>query len=51
MEYASAGKVVATGAPTATAISVLTLRYREVMHWRDYLYPLAVFDALGWPER
>ena len=31
-------------------ISVLTLRDREVVHWRDYLDPLAVFDALGWPQ-
>ena len=32
-------------------ISVLTLRDREVVHWRDYLDPIAVFDALGWPPR
>ena len=52
LEYASAGKVVATGAPYGNRyISVLTLRDREVVHWRDYLDPLAVFDALGWPER
>ena len=52
LEYASAGKVVATGAPYSNRyISVLTLRDREVVHWRDYLDPLAVFDALGWPER
>jgi uncharacterized protein len=52
VEYASAGKVVATGAPYSNRyISVLTLRDREVVHWRDYLDPLAVFDALGWPER
>jgi uncharacterized protein len=52
LEYASAGKVVATGAPYGNRyISVLTLRDREVIHWRDYLDPLAVFDALGWPPR
>ena len=52
LEYASAGKVVATGAPYSNHyISVLTLRDREVVHWRDYLDPIAVFDALGWPER
>ena len=50
LEYASEGKAVATGAPYANRyISVLTLRDRQVMHWRDYLDPLAVFDALGWP--
>jgi len=52
LEYASEGKVVATGAPYGNRyISVLTLRDREVMHWRDYLNPVAVFDALGWPAR
>ena len=52
LEYASAGKVVATGAPYGNRyISVLTLRDREVVHWRDYLDPVAVFDALGWPSR
>jgi uncharacterized protein len=51
LEYASAGRVVATGAPYANRyVSVVTLRDREVVHWRDYLDPLAVFDALGWPE-
>jgi ketosteroid isomerase-like protein len=28
---------------------MLTLREGEVAHWRDYLDPVAVFDALGWP--
>jgi ketosteroid isomerase-like protein len=52
LEYASAGKVVSTGAPYGNRyISVLTLRNREVVHWRDYLDPIAVFDALGWPPR
>ena len=52
LEYASAGKVVATGAPYGNRyISVITLRDREVVHWRDYLDPIAVFDALGWPPR
>jgi len=52
LEYASEGKVAATGAPYANRyISVLTLRDREVAHWRDYLDPVTVFDALGWPPR
>src|ERR1700722_13510739 len=52
LEYASEGKVVATGAPYGNRyISVVTLRDREVVRWRDYLDPVAVFDALGWPER
>jgi uncharacterized protein len=49
LEYSSEGKVVATSTPYGNrCISVLTLREREVVHWRDYLGPLAVFDALGW---
>ena len=52
LEYASEGRVVATGAPyTNRYISVLTTTDRKVTHWRDYLDPLAVFDALGWPSR
>ena len=27
------------------------IRAGEVVHWRDYLDPIAVFDALGWPPR
>ena len=23
---------------------------RKVTHWRDYIDPVAVFDALGWPD-
>ncbi len=50
LEYASEGHVVATGHPYSNRyISVLTLRDSEVTHWRDYLDPVAVFDALGWP--
>ncbi|WP_162605237.1 nuclear transport factor 2 family protein [Mycolicibacterium sp. CH28] len=32
-------------------ISVITLRDRQIVHRRDYLNPVAVFSALGWPER
>jgi ketosteroid isomerase-like protein len=52
LEYASEGRVAGTGRPYSNRyISVLTLRDGEVAHWRDYLDPVAVFDALGWPER
>jgi uncharacterized protein len=52
LEYASDGRVVATGAPYGNRyISVLTVVDRKVTRWRDYLDPLAVFDALGWPAR
>ena len=51
LEYASQGRVVATGAPyTNRYISVLTIAGRKVRRWRDYLDPVAVFNALGWPS-
>jgi ketosteroid isomerase-like protein len=31
-------------------VPVLTIVDRQVTRWRDYLDPVAVFDALGWPE-
>jgi uncharacterized protein len=50
LEYASEGHVVPTGAPYPNHyISVLTIVDRKITHWRDYLDPLAVFDATGWP--
>jgi ketosteroid isomerase-like protein len=43
--------VVATGVPYGNRyISVLTIVVRKITHWRDYLDPVAVFDALGWPD-
>jgi len=52
LEYASEGRVVATGVPYSNRyISVLTITDRKVTHWRDYLDPVAVFDALGWSSR
>ena len=52
LEYASEGHAVATGAPYLNRfISVITITDRKVTHWRDYLDPIAVFDALGWPPR
>jgi uncharacterized protein len=51
LEYASEGSAVATGARYANRyVSVLTIAGRKVVGWRDYLDPLAVFDALGWPQ-
>ncbi len=47
LEYASQGKVVATGYPYNNRyISVITLTDRKVSHWRDYLDPLSVLAAL-----
>jgi ketosteroid isomerase-like protein len=47
LEYASEGRVVATGRPYGNRyISVITIRDRKIVHWRDYLDPLSVFAAL-----
>ena len=51
LEYSSEGQVVSTGAPYANHyISVLTIVDRKITGWRDYLDPIAVFDATGWPD-
>ena len=31
-------------------VSILTIKDGKVSLWRDYLDPVAVFDATGWPE-
>jgi uncharacterized protein len=51
LEYASEGRVVGSGAVYRNRyISVLTVVDRKVTRWRDYLDPIAVFDAIGWPS-
>ncbi len=48
LEYTMHGTVVSTGAPyTNRFISVITVKDRKLVHWRDYLDPLAVFAAFG----
>ena len=48
LEYASEGRAVATGRPYCNHyISVVTIKDRKIIHWRDYLDPLRVFEALG----
>ena len=50
LEYASQGRAVATGAAYANRyVSVLTIVDLKVTRWRDYLDPIAVFEAVGWP--
>ena len=47
LEYASEGKVVATGRPYGNRyVSVIALEDRKVSYWRDYLDPLRVTAAL-----
>ena len=48
LEYTMHGTVVRTGAPYVNRfVSVITVRGHKIVHWRDYLDPLAVFAALG----
>jgi ketosteroid isomerase-like protein len=50
LEYASQGRAIPTGnAYRNRYISVLSIVDRKIARWRDYLDPLAVFDAIGWP--
>ena len=41
---------VRTGLARNRYISVLTIADRKVTRWRDYLDPVAVFDAVAWPS-
>ena len=51
LEYEVHGKSVQSGRPYDNRfISVVTIKNRKVTHWRDYLDPVAVFNAAGWPE-
>jgi len=48
LEYTIHGTVVSTGAPYLNRfISVITVKDRKIVQWRDYLDPLAVFAAFG----
>jgi ketosteroid isomerase-like protein len=50
LEYAVHGRAVHTGRPYNNHfVSVITVKDRRVTHWRDYLDPVAVFEAIGWP--
>ncbi len=52
LEYAVHGRAVNTGhAYDNHFVSLITIKDRKVTHWRDYLDPIAVFDAVGWPAR
>src|SRR6266567_3700375 len=52
LEYAVHGQAVQTGrAYDNHFVSVITIKDRKVTHWRDYLDPVAVFNAIGWPAQ
>jgi len=51
LEYEVHGVSVLTGRPYDNRfVSIVTVEDGKVTHWRDYLDPVAVFDAAGWPE-
>jgi uncharacterized protein len=51
LEYEVHGRSVQTGRPYHNRfVSVITINNRKITHWRDYLDPVAVFDASGWPR-
>ncbi len=51
LEYEVHGESVQTGRPYNNRfVSIITVKDRKVTHWRDYLDPIAVFDAAGWPD-
>jgi uncharacterized protein len=52
LEYTVHGRAISTGhAYDNHFVSVITIKDRKITCWRDYLDPVAVFDALGWPTR
>jgi ketosteroid isomerase-like protein len=51
LEYEVHGESVLTGRPYNNRFaSIITVKDGKVTHWRDYLDPIAVFDASGWPK-
>jgi ketosteroid isomerase-like protein len=51
LEYEVHGESVRTGRPYDNRFaSIITVKDGKVTHWRDYLDPVAVFDASGWPS-
>ena len=52
LEYEVHGESALTGLPYNNRFaSIITVKDRKVTQWRDYLDPIAVFDASGWPKR
>ena len=52
LEYAVHGQAVLTGRTYDNHfVSVITIKDRKVARWRDYLDPVAVFNAIGWPQQ
>ena len=51
LEYEVHGRSVRTGRSYDNRfVSIVTVNDSRVTYWRDYLDPVAVFDATGWPD-
>ncbi len=51
LEYEVHGESVQTGRPYDNRfVSIVTVKDNKVTLWRDYLDPIAIFDAAGWPD-
>jgi uncharacterized protein len=51
LEYEVHGESVQTGRPYNNRFaSIITVKDDKVTLWRDYLDPIAIFDAAGWPD-
>ena len=51
LEYEVHGRSVQTGRPYDNHfVSIVTAKDNKVTLWRDYLDPIAIFDAAGWPN-
>jgi ketosteroid isomerase-like protein len=52
LEYEVHGESAQTGRPYDNRfVSIVMITDGKVTWWRDYLDPIAVFDASGWPTR
>ena len=48
IEYQVHGTVLATGGPYDNRfVSIITVAGRKIVHWRDYMDPLAAWNALN----
>jgi ketosteroid isomerase-like protein len=48
LEYEVHGKILATGGPYDNRfVSIITIKKRKIVHWRDYMDSLAAWMALN----
>jgi ketosteroid isomerase-like protein len=51
LEYEVHGESVHAGRPYNNRfVSIITVKNHKVSNWRDYLDPIAIFEATGWPD-